>query len=55
MVWKPLKAAASLAGVPYETARRRTIDGSITAKRVGSRWYVDVNSLRAWKQLASAK
>jgi hypothetical protein len=53
--WMPLKAAASLAGVPKETARRRAIDGSITAKRVRSRWYVDFNSLRAWKQLASAK
>ncbi len=54
-VLKPLKAAASLAGVPYETARRWCVADPVTAKRVGSRWYVDVDSLSAHKQLASAK
>lgn len=54
-VLKPLKVAASLAGVPYETARRWCVADPVTAKRIGSRWYVDVDSLSAHKQLASAK
>jgi hypothetical protein len=50
LILKPLKAAASLAGVPRETARRWCANNRVTARRVGKLWYTDDEELRAQKK-----
>ncbi|WBL76028.1 hypothetical protein I3J27_23695 [Bradyrhizobium xenonodulans] len=49
--WLPLKAAAHDADVVYETARLWAKAGLIQARRVGKRWFVNVASLKARKQV----
>ena len=45
--WMPLKLAASLCGVEYETGRAWASAGLIEARRDGGRWVVNLLSLRA--------
>lgn len=49
--WLPLKAAAHDAGVEYETARVWAKRGLIEARRDGKRWFANLVSLKARKQL----
>jgi hypothetical protein len=46
-VWRPLKAAAIDAGVPYQDALSWCNHGVIVAEKRGGRWFVRVDSLRA--------
>ncbi|MGY4293104.1 hypothetical protein AB7Z32_12085 [Bradyrhizobium sp. 482_C4_N1_1] len=45
--WMPLKRAASVCGVNYETARVWGARGLIEAHREGKRWMVNLTSLKA--------
>lgn len=49
--WMPLKAAAGVAGVEYETTRLWAQRGLIEARREGGRWFVNAVSLKARKRL----
>ena len=49
--WLPLKAATYDAGVEYETARVWAKRGLIEARRDGKRWFANLVSLKARKQL----
>jgi hypothetical protein len=45
--WLPLKLAASLCGVEYETVRAWCVAGKVEARRDGGRWSVNRESLKA--------
>jgi hypothetical protein len=48
--WQPLKRAASLCDIPYQTVRRLACAGLISARRDRSRWLIDVTNLKARQQ-----
>ena len=52
--WAPLKAAAFDCGMNKETLRSWAVDGLVEARREGSRWFINVVSVKARQQRIAA-